>query len=85
MVPDNLGEKVLVRHRHTSCICWKAPPENWLKINSDELVLHQQMAACGGVLRDASGSFVRAFATKLGSCPIAVAELWGVYHALNII
>ena len=36
------------------------------------------------MLPDASGCFVRAFADNLGWCPVAVAELWGAYYALDL-
>ena len=61
-----------------------APPDTWLKLNSDDSDHLHNLAACGGVLRDDSVSFMRAFAANVGSCPVVVAELWGACYALEV-
>ena len=68
-----------------SFIRWLAPPDTWLKLNSDDSDHLHNLAACGGVLRDALVSFMRAFAANVGSCPVVVAaELWGACYALEV-
>ena len=85
MIPASMRESVSNRTNSSlSFIRWVALPETWLKLNSDGSVYRHNLAACGGVLRDASGSFVRAFATNVGSCPVVVAELWGACYALEV-
>ena len=41
-------------------------------------------ASCGGLARDSTGQFLGGFAAFLWWCPIAIAELWGVVHALEM-
>ena len=67
-----------------SYIRWLCPPVSRVKLKSDGSLLHQLMAVCGGVLRDDSGSLIRAFAADLGCCPVAVAGLWGAFYALDL-
>ena len=72
------------QRKHLSYISWQSPPETWLKVNSDGSVLSSGGAACGGVMRDAAGHFIRAFSANIGHCPVVVAELWGAMHALEL-
>ena len=41
-------------------------------------------AASGGLVKDASGHFIWGFVASLGSCPITVAELLGIVHAIEM-
>ena len=67
-----------------SYIRWLCPLASQVKLNSDGSLLHQLMAVCADVLRDDSGSLIRAFAANSGCCPVAVAELWGAFYALDL-
>ena len=62
-------------------ISWTPPPHNWVKINSDGLVINDG-AACGGIVQDENSNFVAAFSVNLGSYSITTTERWGAYWSL---
>ena len=41
-------------------------------------------ANVGGLIRDANGNWIRGFGMNIGSCPISIAEIWGLYQGLNL-
>ena len=65
-------------------MAWQPPPAGWVKVTSDGSVLASKKAACGGLVRDDAGCFMRGFAA-LGSCPVTIVELWGVVYALGVV
>ncbi|RYR15710.1 hypothetical protein Ahy_B04g072626 [Arachis hypogaea] len=66
-------------------IRWYPPDADYLKINVDgSFYAHNGNAACGGVVRDNLGKFLKGFACNLGSCSIMHAELWGIIKGLQI-
>ena len=57
----------------------------WVKLNSDGSVIHSTgEAACGGILKDCHGSFIRAFSAKLGNCTAINVKLWGACIGLRM-
>ena len=85
LIPIVVGDSILTSQgRNLSYITWMTPTDTWLKINSDGSVRNHNIAACGGILRDADGNHVRSFATNIGFCPVVVAELRDAYRGLNI-
>lgn len=42
------------------------------------------LSACGGVVKDHMGQFVRAFPCRLGTCSATHAELWGLFYGLSL-
>ena len=70
-------------HRQIVDIQWIPPPDGWFKMNSDGSVIDNSKATCGGLVRDPTGRFLGGFVANLGSCPVTVAELWGVYYVLQ--
>ena len=63
---------------------WYALGDPWLKFNSDGSALGPGNVACGGVLHDSFGCFIRTFAANVGHCPVVGAEIWGALYALEI-
>nr|KYP39528.1 Putative ribonuclease H protein At1g65750 family [Cajanus cajan] len=60
---------------YNSRLSWMKPPEGILKLNCDGAVSRENMASCGGVIRDSDGRFVVAFTRKLGMCSILKSKL----------
>ena len=55
---------------------WSFPSHGWVKCNVDGSVKHDtKSAACGGVFRDASGTWMLGFVRNLGTSSVVVAEL----------
>ena len=64
---------------------WHKPLEGWTKINTNGSCRRENnVMACGGVLRDEAGRFLKVFSCKLGICSVVEVELWGVWHGLNV-
>lgn len=65
-------------------INWTFPEDGWVKCNSDGACVEGgNRTACGGVLRDCSGSWVKGYMKYLGSSSVLAAELWGIYCGLE--
>ncbi|XP_045831621.1 uncharacterized protein LOC123923015 [Trifolium pratense] len=64
-------------------IHWSKPPPGFFKINTDGSFVHGQ-AACGGIIRNHNGNFVKGFMCKLGSGNALFAELKGILLGLQI-
>ncbi|XP_025635616.1 uncharacterized protein [Arachis hypogaea] len=70
---------------HARLISWKPPSEDAVKLNVDgSYMAITNNAACGGILRNYLGGFIKGFSCNLGSCSIMHAELWGIVHGLRI-
>lgn len=55
--------------RGTTFIKWLFPPEGWFKLNSDGASKgNPGDAGCGGLFRDASGSWVHGYEMHIGCC-----------------
>ncbi|KAG7586822.1 Ribonuclease H domain [Arabidopsis thaliana x Arabidopsis arenosa] len=66
-------------------ISWTAPPEGWVKVNTDGASHgNPGKATAGGVLRDETGGWMVGFALHIGVCSAPMAELWGVYYGLYL-
>lgn len=64
---------------------WIPPPSGWAKINSDGAVSQiTNKAAAGGVIRDSNSNWISGFTSSLGQCSPLEAELWGVFHGLQL-
>ncbi|KAF7803683.1 ribonuclease H [Senna tora] len=64
---------------------WLKPPRGWGKVNVDGAMCQaNKMAGCGGLLRGCNGKWISGFMAMLGQCPIIGAELWAIYHGLNM-
>lgn len=62
---------------------WVAPPDGSFKLNTDGS--HSQgLSACGGLVRDSMGQFVRGFHCNLGATTSVSAELWGLVLGLRM-
>lgn len=65
---------------------WDLPPPGWCKINLDGAFKSgSSVASAGGLLCNENGRWISGFAINLGSCLAMVAEIWGVWHALNLV
>lgn len=63
-------------HKREVFIKWETPPPGWVALNTDGASNGAPgLAGCGGIIRDDSGSFMRAFAANLGICSAYRAEL----------
>ncbi|MED6181435.1 hypothetical protein PIB30_118602 [Stylosanthes scabra] len=66
-------------------IRWLPPQDNHMQINTDgSFDPSRNNAACGGIIRDHMGRFVKAFSHNIGCCSIMQAELWGILKGIEI-
>ncbi|CAN1293173.1 Putative ribonuclease H protein At1g65750 [Linum perenne] len=71
--------------RQAHLIGWRPAEEDWFSLNSDgSLTRNLDKSAAGGVIRDANGRFVVAFAANLGVCSIMRAELRGIIEGIRL-
>lgn len=66
-------------------ISWRFPPIDYYKLNVDGSVKTPSMlAACGGLIRNDAGEFIKGFYCNLGICSMVKVELWGLYYCLQL-
>ncbi|CAI0374065.1 unnamed protein product [Linum tenue] len=71
--------------RSTQLISWKRPPSGWASLNTDgSVLLSQNKAAAGGVIRREDGRMLRAFSVNLGGGSITHAELAGIDQGMRL-
>ncbi|KAK4256278.1 hypothetical protein QN277_009163 [Acacia crassicarpa] len=64
---------------------WQTPPEGWVKVNIDGAFSHfVSGVACGGVVRDTHGNFIKGFLFKGLEGDCLSAKLWGCLHGLKL-
>ena len=80
----NLHVHGMSRMHRELLVSWKHPPDGWVKVNSDGLVLANHKVTCSGLLKDALGHFLRCFAACLGLCPVMIAKLRCIFYALDM-
>ncbi|KAK9041594.1 hypothetical protein V6N11_016688 [Hibiscus sabdariffa] len=91
LMEESLRARQIVRRGRSAIVAqtrtmghWIAPPEHWIKINTDGArSITSGLASCGGVGRDSSGTWCFGFSRDLGLCSVLEAELWGVYEGLT--
>lgn len=72
-------------HHVEETVQWKKPPLGWIKLNVDgSCVQATGVAACGGLIRDHQGRWLRGFMHNIGSCSTVEAEAWAVMQGLNV-
>ncbi|CAN1121954.1 Putative ribonuclease H protein At1g65750 [Linum perenne] len=63
---------------------WQAGPQGWITVNSDGSVLGTRgKAAAGGILRQADGKGIYAYAINLGICSITRADIRGALEGIK--
>lgn len=71
-------------HLTEACVKWKAPPAAWVTINVDGSCYRTiGKAACGGLLRDQTGSWLGGYTFNIGCCTVEEAEAWGVLQGFQ--
>lgn len=56
-----------------------------MKIYFDGVVdLSANLASCGGVIRDSTGSWLRGFVSNIGACSPALAEAWALLRSIQL-
>ncbi|KAK8476339.1 hypothetical protein V6N11_005044 [Hibiscus sabdariffa] len=64
-------------------VCWSSPLVGWCKLNVNGVRDHAtSFAACGGLICEHGGRWVRCFARSLGVCSPIEVELWAVHEGL---
>ncbi|CAN1762274.1 Putative ribonuclease H protein At1g65750 [Linum perenne] len=82
---ENVWKKVWTWEGPAHLIGWRPAEEDWFSLNSDgSLTRNLDKSAAGGVIRDANGRFVVAFAANLGVCSIMRAELRGIIEGIRL-
>ncbi|GAU38761.1 hypothetical protein TSUD_64920 [Trifolium subterraneum] len=71
-------------------VSWKPPPDEWHKVNVDgSFNTISGSTACGGLIRNQHGIFVKGFYSKIGSSNAIWAEMWvlriGIRIAQNLL
>ncbi|KAK8990346.1 hypothetical protein V6N11_009049 [Hibiscus sabdariffa] len=73
----------IVGTRHLSTEVWSPPSLGWVKVNVDAAQGQTSgYMSIGGVIREASGQWIRGFGKFVGICSVFEAELWGAYIGL---
>ena len=63
--------------------CWKKPPVEWCKLNTDGASLgNPGKARGGGIIRDNEGRWVKGFARSIGFTTSIIAKLWALRDGL---
>ena len=64
---------------------WVPPPINWFKLNSDGSSLsNPSLAGVGGLIRDASGNWVKGYARAIRTTTSVVAKLWSLRDGIRL-
>lgn len=63
-------------------VFWKPPTINWIKANTDDSVINS-ISTCGGIFQDFRGTYLGAFARKIGDGSVFQAEIMGVIIAME--
>lgn len=78
-------ESLVQYKRREILVHWTFPPTYWCKLNTDGAVKNNPgRAGCGGVLRGSCGSWIARFGANLGIATVNEAELWELYHDLEM-
>ncbi|XP_061350094.1 uncharacterized protein LOC133295304 [Gastrolobium bilobum] len=73
------------RNRIERLVAWCCPPVDWVKLNVDGACdANGTRTGCGGVFRDASGTWIVGFCKNLGSGTVLHAELWACLVGLEL-
>ncbi|XP_028766926.1 uncharacterized protein LOC114724686 [Neltuma alba] len=62
---------------------WKAPPQGYLRLDTDASVNHEQKATGGGIIRDSYGQWILGYQCKLGYAQSTTAELHTLRQGLQ--
>ncbi|CAL1377168.1 unnamed protein product [Linum trigynum] len=66
-------------------IGWSPPSQGWVMVNTDGASNGNPGAAgAGGVIRDMMVNWLGGFVVNIGTATAALAELWEVYHGLEL-
>ncbi|KAL9460437.1 hypothetical protein AB3S75_003611 [Citrus x aurantiifolia] len=63
---------------------WKPPPENAFKLNTDGACKKMNMAAVGGLIRNANGNWAAGFCANIGISSVTNAKLWGLFYGIDL-
>lgn len=64
---------------------WNPPPAGYLKVNVDGAFYSSLgKAACGGLICDSNGAFVKGFVCNLGVCSVIKAEMKALLHGVQV-
>ncbi|MBA0727845.1 hypothetical protein Golax_000796, partial [Gossypium laxum] len=64
---------------------WNPPKKGCVKVNTDRTSIDNgNYSTIGGVLRDCHGNWIAGSYRFVGRCPILIAELWAIYHGLQV-
>lgn len=63
---------------------WNPPPAGAVRVDVDASVLNQQLAACGGLIRNYKGEWIVGFHRDLGACSITEVELLAIKTGLHL-
>lgn len=63
-------------------VLWKAPSSPWMKVNTDGSVIVGH-AACGGLFRDSTGSFLVAFSCNIGEASVYHSEVLAIILSME--
>jgi ribonuclease HI len=80
-------QKNLVRRQpgEVVAVSWKPPPDGWHKVNVDgSFNTISGSTACGGLIRNQHGIFLKGFYSKIGSSNAIWAEMWALRIGIRI-
>ncbi|KAK7267538.1 hypothetical protein RIF29_20214 [Crotalaria pallida] len=79
------NESLITTLKKEVTIGWVCPNSGVFKLNTDGSVHDpNNVAACGGLIPDYTGSFMRGFTCNVGVSSAIQAKLWGLYWGLMI-
>lgn len=66
-------------------VCWQSPPPNFYKVNIDGAHNNwTRVSACGGLVLDSQGVFIKGFCGNLGVCSTLMAEFRALIHGVKM-
>lgn len=63
---------------------WQPPPEGYVRLDTDGSANNNREAACGGLIRDATGQWIFGFQRQLGFMKPTAAEILALLNGLQI-
>lgn len=87
-VADITNTSLLHHHNYridTALVRWNCPANGWFMLNIDGASKGDATdAGCGGLLRDATGRWIKGFARRIETCTTLLADMWRMWIGVEM-